>query len=234
MMAMKIEKLWWPPQCILLCRVGKILYKKIQRIISKFCKKDNCIQPPIPRGKYCEQHRSCKKLRSPPPSYQNEVISQQLNNEEERLRLEEDRLLRQEQEREYNETLLLDKKKFENERLLKEQQIENERLRIDELKIKRLKVVDSEQSNNDTEYFTIKIKLPRQTLIRKFKSTSTVKDIREYLDIYFEDNKINIQNYNLVLNQSPIRKLSVNDIGVAVSTLSSYNNFLLFVDNLDA
>ena len=202
--------------------------------MNKECGKEDCYELSIRRGKYCELHKTNSKKKKINSYEQDIEDALRLSLHIDKKKIAEDRQIMLEQEREYNETLLLDKKKFENERLLKEQQIENERLRIDELKIKRLKVVDSEPSNNDTEYFTIKIKLPRQTLIRKFKSTSTVKDIREYLDIYFEDNKINIQNYNLVLNQSPIRKLSVNDIGVAVSTLSSYNNFLLFVDNLDA
>jgi hypothetical protein len=83
-------------------------------------------------------------------------------------------------------------------------------------------------------YFNIKIKLSNQTLIKKFSNKCKIKDIRDYLDVYFDDNKINIKNYNLVINQSPIIKLSISDNNLNISALNLPNNFILFLENLDA
>ena len=209
--------------------------------MSKFCKKDNCIQPPIPRGKYCEQHRSCKKLRSPPPSYQNEVISQQLNNEEERLRLEEDRLLRQEQEREYNETVIKDRERIRLENEKKEsERFEEELAQImkmsaemeieNSIKKKRFLLERHVVDENDKSNYQIKFKLKDFTILKKFNKNSTINDLRFFVDMYIHENKIPIENYDLVKN-FPKEILSDLDLELCKSNLS--RNCILYVENLD-
>ena len=114
----------------------------------KICAKDNCQQQSIPRGKYCEVHRTGRKkpqtqdIERTRRQVEEEINQKQLEDErirlqkieddrqlrldQDRLRLqkiEEDRQLRRDQELEYNETILKDKERMRVE----EEKKENER-----------------------------------------------------------------------------------------------------------
>ena len=109
-----------------------------------------------------------------------------------------------------------------------------EKFELEEIEIKRSNVV----KNNITEkenYFSIKIKLPNNlTLLKKFKEDSIIKDIQDYLDVYFFDNKIKIKNYFLVINNLTKIKLSKDDKDTLLSSLNMSNNFIMFLENLDS
>ena len=127
-----------------------------------------------------------------------------------------------EQDYEFNEAVKIDKEKNNKKRI-----------RIEEIENKRINVKENEPIESE-KYFNIKIKLSNITLTKKFKINSKLKDIRDYLDVYFEDNNININNYNLVINQSPIRKLLIYDNDITIESLKLSNSFILFLENLDA
>ena len=217
----------------------------------KVCQKKNCYEPAISRGKYCVQHRTNK----PKIKRNNNILNQEekkeelipvninnnydeyinlelklslykLNNEREQVinkeKIKEDRELRIEQEYEFNEAMRMDKENYDKKRR-----------RIDDIENKRINLNKSEPLE-DEKYFNIKIKLSNLTLMRKFKYNSSIKNIRDYLDVYFEDNNININNYNLVINQSPIRKLLIYDNDITIESLKLSNSFILFLENLDA
>ena len=210
----------------------------------KVCQKKNCYEPSISRGKYCEQHRTNKAKIKPNNNILNheekkeELIPVNINNYDEDInialklsletlnnerqymkninqeKINEDRELRREQEYEFNEAMRMDK--------------ENHEIEIKRIIIKENEPIESEK------YFNIKIKLPNITLRRKFKFNANLKDIRDYLDVYFEDNNINIKTYNLVINQSPLRKLLIEDNNILIESLKLSNSFILFLENLDA
>jgi hypothetical protein len=216
----------------------------------KVCQKKNCYNASIHRGKYCENHRTNKSKIKPinniliEEEKKEELLPYNINNYNEDINLalklsletlkderdhiinnkkiKEDRELRIEQEYEFNEAMRMDKEKIENKRRL-----------IEEIEIKRINTEKNETGDSD-EYFNIKIKLSNTSLIRKFKVNSNIKDIRDYLDVYFQDNNINIRNYNLVINQSPIRKLLIDDNDISISSLKLSHSFILFLENLDS
>ena len=206
--------------------------------MNKICKKNNCTNNAIPRGKYCEIHRTNKitkvRVNSIIVEEEKKDIYETYDNDMElaiknslktikKTQIDEDRKLRLEQEIEYQEAMLLD-----TARLLKEkyefEELENKRINI-------LKNTPIEKEN----YFNIKIKLPNNlTILHKFKEDSSIKNIRDYLDVYFFDNKIKIKNYILVVNKLEKIKLSYEDKDTLISSLNMSNNFILFLENLDS
>jgi hypothetical protein len=208
----------------------------------KVCQKENCREPAIKRGKYCVTHRTNKT--NIPKKNQNIPVNEKKNifknNYDEDIelalkisleelslkkyndkKLEDDRNLKLEQEEEYNNIMRMDL-----ERIRKEKE------RIEDIETKRVNVIKNEPLD-DVKYFNIKFKLSNKDVLKKFKLNSTVKDIRDFLDVYFEDNKINIINYNLVVNQTPIRKITIDENHMVISSLNLTNNFILFLENLD-
>jgi len=208
--------------------------------MNKICKKNNCANEAIPRGKYCDLHKTTKTTRPSERLRTNSLPIEEnkdtydrdlelaLKNSLEGLKIkknqfDEDRKLRLEQDKEYQEALRLD-----TERLLKE------KYELEEIELKRANTLQ----NNPTEkenYFNIKIKIPNNlTLLKKFKEESSVKDIQDYLDVYFFDNKIKIKNYLLVVNNLTKVKLDSKDKDILLSSLNMSNNFIMFLENLDS
>lgn len=211
----------------------------------KVCQKENCEEPAIKRGKYCVIHRT-NKIKSRTISVPvNEERNTFINNYDKDIelamkmsldelniekniynkKLEDDRQLKLEQEEEYNNIMRLDI-----------QRVRKEKERIEEIENKRVNVIKNDPLDTD-KYFNIKFKLPNKDVIKKFKLNSKMVNIRDFLDVYFEDNKMSILNYNLVINQTPIRKIGINDNNMSISSLISSlnlsNNFILFLEQLD-
>ena len=158
----------------------------------KQCMKTNCYKPSIKRGKYCEEHRSNKRINSemkrdddldsitvpislPPP-----------------IIYDERKHLIEEQDKEYKENELIDLKRFEEiENKKYEKQIKD--FEIDSL---RNKVFSYELTENS---FQIKFSMSNGTkILHYFNNNALFEDLFEYLDVYFYDNNINIPNYDLV------------------------------------
>ena len=199
----------------------------------KICKKKDCNNTAIARGKYCNIHRTNKAKNNIPilreeTKYNNVdediEIALKLSLEtlkiEKTNKIEEDRKLKIDQESAFDETVKLDIERM-NRKKVEVEELENKRINI--------------SKNNPTEkenYFNIKIKLPsNKALIKKFKEESYVRDIRDYLDVYFFDNNINIKNYILLINALEKKTLENSDL---ISSLNMSNNFMIFLEDLDS
>lgn len=213
--------------------------------MNKICKKNNCANEAIPRGKYCELHKTTRtnKINRPLETRSLRIEEEKKDSYDRDLELaiknsleglkgienikknqfDEDRKLRLEQDKEYQEAIKLD-----TERLLKQ------KYELEQIDLKRLNILENNPIEKEN-YFTIKIKLPNNiTLLKKFKEESRVKDVRDYLDVYFFDNKIKINNYVLVINNLTKVKITENDKDTLLSSLNMSNNFIIFLENLDS
>jgi hypothetical protein len=199
----------------------------------KFCKKDNCNEIAILRGKYCETHKTVKRR-------QNTNINTPINNLEYMIpssfknsQIEENRKLIEEQELEYQRTLNMDRERIR----LKDEENELEKiLKLSEISFneeKRKKIKDEPLDN----YYLIQFNTPNgKKTKRKFSKVSTIQDIKNYLDIYFIDNNLEIKNYDLCYYSSAnckqlIKTESNNEI---LENIFNSNNFALFIINNDA
>lgn len=219
----------------------------------KFCKRDNCDEIAIPRGKYCEKHKTGNRNRNRnnlsninPRLYSNVNIQSNIDHFQEeferkekiriekiRIENEENRKIIQEQEIEYQKTVLMDQERIR----LKEEDDELQKiLQISELTFndeKRKKIPVEPEDN----YFLIQFNIPNGKKIkRKFSKTSSVQDLKNYLDIYFIDTNLEIKNYNLCYYSSANCKqiidcISNNEI---LENIFNSKNFALFIINNDA
>jgi hypothetical protein len=193
-----------------------------------YCKKDNCYEICIPRGKYCINHRTNKKKENTKKENNQNIentieddISRainlsKLNYEKE---LEKNRILINEQDIEYEKAMKKDEEMF-NKIRLKEELINNKKKKISLMKI-----------NNDNHY-KIKIKTQKSDLILKLDKDSKILDIKDQIDVYFYDNNINIIDYNLIIQTKEGKKI-LNEINQRISNLEVPNNFLLYLDVLE-
>lgn len=221
--------------------------------MTKICEKNGCHDIAINREKYCIRHRIKLKrnqknendlekainlssisyntemndieraIKLSTLSFEKETKSKNIENSK---KLEEDRLLKKQQELEYLECLEYDKKKLQslNEKKLEEQ---NKVKLINKLKEKYNKIEDENDINN----FKIKIKLPNCSIIRIFNNKVTIQDIREYIDLYLYENNINIINYDLI-SINPNKKFDKTS-NLEINNLGFPRNFCLFLQNLD-
>jgi hypothetical protein len=171
----------------------------------KLCQKINCNNFAIPRGKYCEIHRIRKRnignLNTSNLSIMNtsnletenttDIIKKQ--DEDYNFFMQEDikRICELNEEKELNNILELSKQTFIND-------IKN-------------KVLD--EPNKDLKnFYNIQFKLPSgSNLKRKFPENIKFIDLRNFLNYYFYENKMNIINYNLVLFPNRIFTIENND-----------------------
>jgi hypothetical protein len=195
------------------------------------CQKINCELPSISRGKYCEKHRTNKKK---PPIERIRTETEQKSEEthqkvehEKQLKLDEDRIIRSEQDKEYEETVRADQERLD--------QIEYNKvleMSINEYFLNKKASLGPE--NIDGVFYNIKIQLPNGLKItRKFKKDCSIGDIRDYIDVYFFENKINIPNYELIIN-FPYQKFTKDDCNIELQTLEVPKMLMLFLSNLDA
>ena len=187
----------------------------------KFCQKNNCNNESIPQGKFCEIHRSIKKDIN---QYDVEKIKKDT---ELQSYLEEERKLKNEQYIEYQNTLEQDRKRFEEleyENILK---LSLEQFYID-------KKTNLEIEPKDGDFYSIKIKTPSgEILTRNFSLDSKIKNIRDFLDIYFNENKIHIHNYDIIFN-FPYRRLGLIDDEKYIKDFSEQKKFMIHIYNIDS
>ena len=182
----------------------------------RICLKEDCGNPSIPRGKFCEMHRTNK--RTPIPV----VIDQE--------RILEDRLLRDEQKEEYDRTVIEDERRMREIQEEKELELAIEMSRKMEIDDKRRKIGDEPLC----EYFNVQFFFPSGRRVRrKFSDNSTLSDVRNFIDIYLVDNKIKIENYDLVYN-FPYRKFTSIDNECTLNSVFTEKSFSLYIENLDS
>jgi hypothetical protein len=183
----------------------------------RICLKEDCRNPSIPRGKFCEMHRTNKRRVSPTP-----LIDQE--------RIVEDRLLRDEQKEEYDRTVIEDERRMREIQEEKELELAIEMSRKMEIDDKRKNILDEPSS----DYFNIQFFFPSGRRVRrKFSDNSLLSDVRNFVDIYLIDNEIKIQNYNLVYN-FPCRKFTYSDGEYTLNSIFTEKSFSLYIENLDS
>lgn len=226
----------------------------------RICQKNNCNAISIPRGKYCEDHRTNKKKitggveeykstlqhssfeeRQTDISLLQEIrLKRQkeraIEDEFKNLQIEEDRLLKQDQDLEFQETMKKDIERIkhrENEECEKQRIKEDEELQEaifqSEIENKR-SLISKEPDNNG---YNIKFNIPKtQCIIHNFPEYSSFRNVFDFLDVYFYDNKIPIVNYNLVVN-FPKKIYSSSDFELLLCDEKLSKNTLFFLQDLD-
>ena len=124
-------------------------------------------------------------------------------------------MLINEQDIEYENTMKKDEEMF-NKIILKEELINNKKKKISLIKI------------NNNDHYKIKIKTQKSDLILKINKNSKILDIKDHLDVYFYDNNMNINDYNLIIQTKDGKKI-LSDLNDKICNLEVPNNFLLYL-----
>jgi hypothetical protein len=143
----------------------------------KICAKSNCIRNSITRGKYCEEHRVRKKIQEQKIQ---EPIQEQIQEPLQNFFEQERRLLIDEQNKEYEETIRQDMLKFQE----KEQQMLEKAFKDSEMDQLR-QIVFSNEKTDDS--FIIKFSVNSNKIIHYFKQDAVFNDIFQYIDLYLYD-----------------------------------------------
>ena len=150
----------------------------------KQCMKPNCFNNSIPRGKYCEIHRTNRRI----VEEKNRLIEQTRLEErnriiEERKRNIERQQIIDEQEREYNETMMKDIERIEKEKQQKIHEEEEKNLKEIQMDSLRQRVFSYELNDKSSHFFN---------------HDATFKDVFNFIDLYSYDNDIRLEKYYLV------------------------------------
>ena len=183
------------------------------------CMKPNCFNNSIPRGKYCEIHRTNRRVIE---ERQRQQIIEETKEEEIKR---ERRQIMDEQEREYHETMMKDIKRIEEE----------ERKRIDEEEKKNLKEIEMDSLRqqifsyemNDKSYLIRLVLLNHDKISHFFKHDATFKDIFNFIDLYTYDNNIKLENYYLVCY--PNLEYTRNNLNDKLENHFNYKKINLFI-----
>lgn len=176
---------------------------------------------------------------------------------EERRRQEnirrEDRRLRNEQDREFEESLENDRRKAEAERLEAERLEAEKRRALDEARLarereeerllerqrvverKRARLGDEpESSSTSKKTARIRIQLPNGVKAdRRFiVEEHTVQHLRDWVDVYLEDNQVDIEEYALATNYP--RRVLTDDILDQTLQQAELGNKVLYVQDINA
>ena len=178
------------------------------------CQKVNCNKP-TRRSKFCIDHK--RKIKN------ERDVDEAIKITSEKY-IDEERKLKNEQEAEYKLCLEHDRKILEDNQL---QKILAESL--DNYYIERKKQIENMKNN---EHYTIKIKFSTDSIIKKFDISSNLSDIFNIIDIYIYENKLNINNYTMVLNFPKVIFTKENK-DTKLYELNLDKNFVLYVYDLD-
>lgn len=189
------------------------------------CKREDCYEHSIKRGKYCMNHCTVRKYRtlavptpvpttehtSPPiRSHSPAPFGNIFNEEEERkdifneerkceneFRYIEDRMIIQEQNREYEEAY---KKDLENLHRMEEMLNKEKEMKLKfEIEIEK-KRRQNESREND-EFYKIKFvfsNLNGLTIISTFSKDDIFENVFNFIDVFLYDASINIGDYELI------------------------------------
>jgi len=220
----------------------------------KICGKNDCQNIAIHKGKYCTVHRTNKKKIVDKEDVKKAIIDKEdkedvkkviIDKEENRILFEDicnlpkeyknidydmDRLLMQEQDEEYKLTMDKDIERIilkNEEKDIKEAIELSKKLYIDAKKNKIKK-----EPEKSVDVYNLHFKLPNNIRLKRyFHRDSTIDDIRNFLDIYFYDNNLQIENYELITFPKIIFKKEDN------KKLYEYNlekSILFYIYNLDS
>jgi hypothetical protein len=167
--------------------------------------KPNCFNNSIPRGKYCEIHRTNRRVieernrideRRILEEMQRQIIEETKKTEQRRI-IEERQKIMDEQEKEYHETMMKDIKRIEDEERRKIDEEEKKNLKENEMDSLRQQIFSYEMNDKS---FMIRFVLNNNNdkISHFFKHDATFKNIFDYIDLYIYDNNIKLENYYLV------------------------------------
>lgn len=170
----------------------------------KKCSRDDCQESIVRKtSKYCINHCS-RRVREKflMDSRTSEAIHGIIRSDEMRRREEEiltERMLREEQETEYEETMRMDMERIiqkENE-INHKIQMENDRL--SEIQNKRQNLLDDEKNE---AFYKFKIGILNVSTIASFSKRSSISILFDFVDVFAHDNKIEdafVNGYELIL-----------------------------------
>ncbi|KAJ8612823.1 hypothetical protein CTAYLR_002050 [Chrysophaeum taylorii] len=163
----------------------------------------------------------------------------------------EERRLRHEQDREFEESLEADRRKAEAARLEREReeaealrardQAEREARLAEEKRLdaqrstdrKRARLGDEPPSGGSSKTARVRVQLPNGAKVdRRFLATHTVQHLRDFIDLYLQDNNLPITDYSLATNY-PRRVLS-DDVLDHTLDRAELNNKVVYVQDLEA
>lgn len=194
----------------------------------KFCQKIGCKGQAIPRGKYCESHRTNKKKeREIEYKEISDIIHNTQNNDDILL----NRMLLQEQDEEYRKAMQMDMERMNR--------IDEEKLNEEILKQIEEDIVNSKRNNinriiqESKSAYKIKFILHNGTRIQQnFIENLKFNDLYDFIDIYFADNNIDIKNYTFQTNY-PKKEFGYEYRPEFISDHIKDKNILFYIYNLD-
>ena len=190
----------------------------------KFCQKYNCEFLAIPRGKYCEIHRT-NKVKKEEPQF---VLPKKELDMEDKLKIEEDRLLREEQDLQFRETEIKDRERLEQIEFEKILEMSRQNY-FEELKHS----LKDDIEDDIKDCLNVKFQFPNGLKnIKKFRHDVKVKTIKNYIDVYIHENNLGIKNYNLVLNFPKI-ELDEDCYSYEIKEFTNSSNFVIYVQDLE-
>jgi len=188
--------------------------------MSKLCKKEDCDLQCVRKSKYCINHCS-KKVREQVLNeeesnnrqimlFQAEEIKQQELELErktiEEVRILEERLLREEQEKEYEETMKKDLERMNQKEFERESNLEKINNKIQLENHKRVEIEKKRQNitygENDELFYKFKFSVLNISILASFPEKSTISHLFDYIDVFSYDNKIDTKfenGYELIL-----------------------------------
>lgn len=200
----------------------------------KICAKNDCQNIAIHRGKYCNNHRTNKKkiIIDDESKEEFKQVFEPIYNTQKNLDINYDieRMLKEEQEDEYSKAMNMDIQRMilQNEEKHIKDTIELSKKMFIEEKKSKIKGEPEESKEN----YIFQFKLPNNSRIKRiFHNNSTMLDIRNFLDVYFYENQIKIENYDLITFPKKIFNKDENN------KLSEYNfekNILFYIHDLDS
>ena len=184
----------------------------------RVCQKENCSEPAIKRGKFCETHCTVRRRRASTNIVDDELVLQRLQEsrrieEEERRRNAEneeverrlrneqyqlDRLLREEQSKEYEEALRLDRERIDKQREIDEKNRHDEYNREIELQQKRQRIFTEDTKE---KYYRMKFSFPNiqgLSIISTFSKDCLFLNIFDFLDVFMNDSGINFEGFDII------------------------------------
>ena len=202
------------------------LYEKTENDkMIKRCTREDCQELIVRKtSKYCINHCSRKvRERVLNESKTSEVIIGIMRTEEMKRRDEEiltERMLREEQEAEYEETMRMDMERIMRKENEESHKIQMENERLSEIQNKRQNLMDEEKN---TVFYKFKIAILNISTIGSFSERSSISILFDFVDVFIHDNKIDDifkNSYELILypNITITREMSLYNLSDVIKT----------------
>eukprot|EP01036_Dinobryon_divergens_P027762 gene27762-36584_t len=205
------------------------------------CQSNRMVQVAEKVQGYVEEEELCTRLQSAMNSFNSLVAT---NRAEAERRAEAVRL-REQQDREYQESAQADRLAEERQRREAAEQEAKEEARIQQEELEQAVELSKQLSHADNirkkKYFqtqsrpdiaTVRFQLPKGTkLSRRFHKTDSAERIFEFLSVHFFESGDEIRNFAV---STHFPKMDVTDLSQTIESLSLHPRGMLYVQDLDA